>query len=56
MYELLIIEGPLKGCSFTVEGTTAFVGRSKRNDVQISEGSVSGRHVKLMPNNGTFLL
>jgi hypothetical protein len=56
MYELHIIEGPVKGNRFTLNGTSVFIGRSKRNDVQIRDGSVSGRHAKVMRNNGIFLL
>jgi hypothetical protein len=56
MYELHIIDGPVKGNRFTVDVTSVFIGRSKRNDVQIRDGSVSGRHAKVTGNNGTFLL
>lgn len=41
-----IINGPMEGRCFELDGDTTFVGRSFDNDIQINEQSVSIKHAK----------
>jgi pSer/pThr/pTyr-binding forkhead associated (FHA) protein len=67
MAELNIIEGPMKGQTFPLEGETVFVGRSLKNDVYIKDDAISRKQIKifrisekvfvedLKSTNGTFI-
>lgn len=47
MPELHVIEGPQKGQTIEFSGDSVFVGRSSTNDLQIFDGSISRKHIKL---------
>jgi hypothetical protein len=67
MPELHVIEGPMKGQTFSLEGETVFVGRSLKNDIDIKDGAISRKQLKifrigeklfvedLKSTNGTFI-
>ncbi len=67
MPELHIIEGPMKGQTFALEGETVFIGRSLKNDVDIKDSAISRKQIKifrigekifvedLKSTNGTFI-
>jgi phosphoserine phosphatase RsbU/P len=46
--QLYVIHGIGEGECFELEGDTACIGRSPNNDIQIDEGSISRRHVKIL--------
>jgi len=47
MPRLVVIKGPMLGRSFELKGETAFVGRSLKNDIQIKDGAISRKHLKV---------
>lgn len=49
-FELSVIEGPraLIGTRFSIN-TVLLIGRAPGNDIQVSDGSVSGSHARLTP-------
>lgn len=47
MIRLYIIHGIGEGECFDLEGDTVHIGRSPNNDIQIDEGSISRRHLKI---------
>ena len=47
MTKLYIINGPMMGNSFELNGNTAFVGRAPDNDIQINDRSISRKHLKI---------
>ncbi len=47
MPTLEVIKGPMKGEIFEIRGETVFVGRSAKNDVQIHDGTISRKQVKI---------
>jgi len=47
MPRLVVIKGPMLGRSFEIKGETAFVGRSLKNDIQIKDGAISRKHLKV---------
>ena len=67
MPRINVINGPMKGKSFELEGETVFVGRSLKNDVDIKDGAISRKQLKifrigekifvedLKSTNGTFI-
>lgn len=67
MTTLRVIEGPQKGKSFELEGDVTFLGRGAKNDIQLSDYTVSRMHLKvftigtalfvedLKSSNGTFI-
>ena len=67
MPELQVIDGPMKGQTFSLEGETVFVGRSLKNDIDIKDSAISRKQLKLFrignklfvedlkSTNGTFI-
>lgn len=67
MPELHVIEGPMKGQTFSLEGETVFLGRSLKNDIDIKDSAISRKQLKifrigeklfvedLKSTNGTFI-
>jgi sigma-B regulation protein RsbU (phosphoserine phosphatase) len=47
MPQLHVIDGPVKGQTFTIEGDTVFIGRSPRNDIQINDNTISRKQLKI---------
>jgi len=47
MPRLIVTHGVDKGQVFTVERDTTFVGRSRRNDIRLTDRKVSGKHFKV---------
>lgn len=56
MLVLQVIEGPMQGRIFHLAGQTAFLGRSSRNDLQIIDGSVSRKQIKIFTSGGKAFL
>lgn len=67
MVKLRIIEGPMEGQDFELDEDIFFVGRSTKNDLQLTDSAVSRMHLKvfklgkacfvedLKSSNGTFI-
>ncbi|UCF57749.1 MAG: FHA domain-containing protein, partial [Deltaproteobacteria bacterium] len=47
MTKLYIINGPMEGQSFDLNGEITSVGRAPENDIQINDHSVSRKHLKI---------
>jgi hypothetical protein len=47
MPKVYIVEGPMKGQTLQLDGELFFVGRSSNNDIQITDDTVSRRHLKI---------
>jgi pSer/pThr/pTyr-binding forkhead associated (FHA) protein len=56
MYELVVVKGPSKGQKFGIQGDVAFIGRSRTNDIQIKDITVSRRHVKITRTDEALVL
>jgi len=56
MVELVVVDGPTKGQKFDIQGKVAFIGRSRTNDIQIKDLTVSRRHLKLTHTEEAFVL
>ena len=56
MAELRIIDGPLKGQSFTLQDGITRIGRREGNDWVVADGSVSGTHCEIEKNEAGILL
>jgi len=56
LIQLFIIQGKEKGSSFVFEADDIVVGRSSKNDLQINEGSVSRRHVKIVRRENRYFV
>jgi PAS domain S-box-containing protein len=56
MTKLYIINGPMMGHSFELNGNTAFVGRAPDNDIQIKDRSVSRKHLRIFRRDGQFFI
>jgi putative methionine-R-sulfoxide reductase with GAF domain len=54
MPRLYISEGPMKDQTFDFEKKTVFIGRSSRNDIQISDKMISRKHLKISKIGGSF--
>jgi putative methionine-R-sulfoxide reductase with GAF domain len=54
MPRLYISEGPMKDQTFDFEKKTVFIGRSSRNDIQISDKMISRKHLKISKTGGSF--
>jgi putative methionine-R-sulfoxide reductase with GAF domain len=54
--QLYVIHGIGEGECFELEGNTVHVGRSPNNDIQIDEGSISRRHVKILRSGDQYLV
>ncbi len=47
MPQIIIIEGDMKGQTFDFGGETVFIGRSSKNDIQIQDGAISRKQLKI---------
>jgi adenylate cyclase len=47
MPKLIVIEGSMKGRTFDFHGEMIFLGRSRKNDIQLLDISVSRKHLKI---------
>jgi hypothetical protein len=47
MAKLLVLEGPVKGQTFDLDGEVVSIGRTSDNDIQIKDGTVSRKHLKI---------
>ncbi|MGD9075084.1 MAG: PAS domain S-box protein [Desulfobacteraceae bacterium] len=56
MTKLYIINGPMMGHSFELNGNTAFVGRAPDNDIQIKDRSVSRKHLRILRRGSQFFI
>ncbi|UCB50192.1 MAG: FHA domain-containing protein [Deltaproteobacteria bacterium] len=56
MTKLYIINGPMMGHSFELNGNTAFVGRAPDNDIQINDRSVSRKHLRIFRRGDQFFI
>ena len=56
MAKLHVIEGPLKGKTFDLDGETVFIGRSSRNDIQIKDVTISRKQIKIFRIGKKFLV
>jgi sigma-B regulation protein RsbU (phosphoserine phosphatase) len=54
--KLFIIHGIGEGECFELEGDTVHIGRSPNNDLQIDEGSISRRHLKILKKRDKYLI
>lgn len=54
MIHVYIIHGIGEGECFEFEGNTIHIGRSPNNDIQVDEGSISRRHVKIVRNGHQY--
>ncbi|MEW6667971.1 MAG: FHA domain-containing protein [Thermodesulfobacteriota bacterium] len=54
MIRLYVVHGIGEGECFELEGDTAHIGRSPNNDIQIDEGSISRRHVKIVRSGDRY--
>jgi len=53
---LYVIDGPIKGKSFTLTDGVTTIGRSPDNDICISDTAVSRHHAKLLKKNGKIFM
>ena len=56
MSNLYIISGPMEGQSFNLKSNTTFVGRAPDNDIQISDLSISRKHLKIIIKDSKFFI
>jgi PAS domain S-box-containing protein len=56
MTKLYIINGPMVGRFFELNGNTAFVGRAPDNDIQINDRSVSRKHLRIFRRGDQFFI
>ena len=56
MPRFVVTHGADKGNVFTVEHDIAFVGRSRRNDLKLTDPKVSGKHFKVFRIGGKFFV
>jgi putative methionine-R-sulfoxide reductase with GAF domain len=47
MAKLLVLKGPVKGQTFDLNGEVVSIGRTSDNDIQIKDGTVSRKHLKV---------
>jgi pSer/pThr/pTyr-binding forkhead associated (FHA) protein len=56
MGELCILNGPDKGLCFDLNEGVNFIGRSRENNVQIHDETVSRRHLQIVKKSGRYFL
>lgn len=47
MLKIIVTEGDMKGRTFGMDGETVFIGRSSKNDIQIQDGAISRKQLKI---------
>jgi hypothetical protein len=56
MGKLQIISGPMKGQAFDLQKETIFLGRSSKNDIRISDRTLSRKQLKIFRIGGKFFV
>ena len=56
MPQLIEVEGDMKGRIFSVSGETSFIGRSSKNDIQIQDGAISRKQLKIFRIGKKFFI
>lgn len=56
MPRLRVIEGPLKGQAFDLLEEVVFIGRSAKNDIQIKDGAISRKQLKIFKIGRNFFV
>jgi hypothetical protein len=56
MGKLQIISGPMKGQAFDIEKETIFLGRSSKNDIRISDRTLSRKQLKIFRIGGKYFV
>src|ERR1700678_497333 len=56
MYKLMVIAGPNRGASYSVENGETSIGRQSGNSVVLQSGRVSKRHCVLVASNGELVV
>lgn len=47
MPKIIVTEGDMKGRTFSIDAETVFIGRSSKNDIQIQDGAISRKQLKI---------
>ena len=53
---LNVVGGPMKGHSFKIKEKVTFIGRSQENDIEITDKTISRRHIKITKKNNKFFI
>ena len=56
MTKLYIVKGPEEGRCFALNDDIIYVGRSPDNDIQIDDGSISRRHLKVLRKGNRYFI
>ena len=56
MSKFYIIDGPLVGHSFDLDGDSMFIGRGADNDIQIKDSSISRKHMRIARKGDRFFI
>ena len=56
MPQLIVLEGDMKGRTFGIRGETVFIGRSSKNDIQIQDGAISRKQLKIFRIGKKFFI
>jgi pSer/pThr/pTyr-binding forkhead associated (FHA) protein len=56
MPKIMLTEGAMKGRSFDFDDNTVFIGRSFKNDIQISDNAISRKHLKVFKIGKRFFI
>ena len=56
MPKIILTEGAMKGRSFDFDDNTVFIGRSFKNDIQISDNAISRKHLKVFKIGKRFFI
>jgi len=56
MATIKVLDGPMKGVQFEIDKEVFFVGRSAANDIRISDGTVSRKHLKIVSVEGCYFI
>lgn len=51
---LVVVRDPQKGATFPLQGPETFIGRSSSNDIVFNDPLVSGQHVRISYDGGSF--
>lgn len=56
MPKIILAEGAMKGRSYDFDDNTVFIGRSLKNDIQISDNAISRKHLKIFKIGKRFFI
>ena len=56
MPKIIVTEGDMKGRTFGIRGETVFIGRSSKNDIQIQDGAISRKQLKIFRIGKKFFI